>query len=42
MAAAIKLTVASRNTLDRHFRDLTERNHLEQHGRGRGVWYGVK
>ena len=42
MAAAIKLTGASRNTLKRHFRDLTERNHLEQHGRGRGVWYGVK
>jgi DeoR/GlpR family transcriptional regulator of sugar metabolism len=42
MMDAIKLTGASRNTLKQHFRDLTERNHLEQHGRGRGVWYGLK
>jgi Fic family protein len=42
MMDAIKLTGASRNTLKRHFRDLTERNHLEQHGSGRGVWYGLK
>jgi Fic family protein len=42
MAEAIKLTGASRNSLKQHFRDLTERNHLEQHGSGRGVWYGLK
>lgn len=42
MAEAIKLTGASRNTLKQHFRGLTERNHLEQHGSGRGVWYGLK
>lgn len=42
MMNAIKLTGASRNTLKQHFRGLTERNHLEQHGRGRGVWYGLK
>lgn len=42
MMDAIKLTGASRNTLKQHFRDLTERNHLEQHGSGRGVWYGLK
>lgn len=42
MKDAIKLTGASRNTLKQHFRDLTERNHLEQHGSGRGVWYGLK
>ncbi|MDY1446177.1 Fic family protein [Stenotrophomonas pavanii] len=42
MAEAIKLTGVSRNTLKQHFRDLTERNHLEQHGSGRGVWYGLK
>jgi len=42
MAEAIRLTGASRNTLKQHFRDLTERNHLEQHGSGRGVWYGLK
>lgn len=42
MAEAIKLTGASRNTLKQHFRDLIERQHLEQYGRGRGVWYGLK
>lgn len=39
---AIKLTGASRNTLKQHFRNLVERGHLEQHGMGRGVWYGLK
>lgn len=42
MAEAIKLTGASRNTLKQHFRALIARNHLEQHGGGRGVWYGPK
>lgn len=42
MAEAIKLTGASRNTLKQHLRDLVERKHLEQHGSGRGVWYGLK
>lgn len=42
MAAAIRLTGASRNTLKQHFRGLIEREHLEQHGSGRGVWYGLK
>lgn len=42
MAEAIRLTGASRNTLKQHFRDLIERKHLEQHGSGRGVWYGLK
>ena len=42
MMDAIKLTGSSRNTLKQHFRDLTERNHLELHGSGRGVWYGLK
>jgi Fic family protein len=42
MAQAIKLTGASRNTLKQHFRGLIEHNHLEQHGSGRGVWYGLK
>ena len=36
---AIKLTGASRNTLKQHFRNLVERQHLNQHGSGRGVWY---
>jgi len=42
MMDAIKLTGASRNTLKPHFRGLIERKHLEQHGSGRGVWYGLK
>ncbi len=42
MMDAIKLTGASRNTLKQHFRSLTERNHLERYGSGRGVWYGLK
>jgi len=42
MMHAIKLTGASRNPLKQHFRDLVERNYLEQRGSGRGVWYGLK
>ncbi|TAM04933.1 MAG: Fic family protein [Paraburkholderia sp.] len=42
MAEAIKLTGSNRNTLKQHFRDLIERGHLELHGSGRGVWYGLK
>jgi Fic family protein len=38
---AIKLTGASRNTLKQHFRALVERSMLDQHGSGRGVWYGL-
>lgn len=39
---AIKLTGTSRNTLKRHFRSLVDRGHLDQHGSGRGVWYGLR
>ncbi|OYT90078.1 MAG: AsnC family transcriptional regulator [Burkholderiales bacterium PBB3] len=39
---AIKLTGVSRNTLKQHFRNLVERGHLNQHGSGRGVWYGLR
>lgn len=39
---AIKLTGASRNTLKQHFRNLTERGSLNQHGSGRGVWYDLR
>ena len=42
MAEAIKLTGSNRNTLKPHFRNLIERAHLEQHGAGRGAWYGLK
>lgn len=39
---AIKLTGASRNTLKQHLRALVERGTLDQHGSGRGVWYGLR
>ena len=39
---AIKLTGSSRNTLKQHFRVLVEHGTLDQHGRGRGVWYGLR
>lgn len=39
---AITLTGASRNTLKQHFRNLTERGSLNQHGSGRGVWYDLQ
>ena len=42
MMDAIKVTGSSRNTLKQHFRHLTERNLLDKHGSGRGVWYGLK
>lgn len=39
---AINLTGVSRNTLKQHFRNLVDRGHLNQQGRGRGVWYELK
>lgn len=39
---AIKLTGVSRNTLKQHFRNLVEQGHLNQQGRGRGVWYELR
>ncbi len=39
---AIKLTGTSRNTLKQHFRALVESGTLNQHGRGRGVWYVLR
>ena len=35
----IKLTGTSRNTLKDHFRMLTDKKHLVQHGGGRTTWY---
>lgn len=37
---AVKLTGASRNTLEQHSRILVERGTLSQHGGGRGGWCG--
>lgn len=39
---AVKLTETSRNTLKQHFRTLVNNGTLDQHGRGRGVWYNLK
>jgi Fic family protein len=39
---SVRLTGASRNTLKQHFRALVERGYLNQHGRGRGVWYDLR
>jgi len=36
-----KATGASRNTVKDHIRSLTENDHLERHGAGRGTWYSL-
>lgn len=42
ISEVVRLTGANRNALKVHFRKLTQLNHLEQHGQGRGVWYSLK
>ena len=42
ISQAVKLTGANRNTLKQHFRSLVESGKLDQHGKGRGVWYGLR
>jgi len=42
MGEAISLTGTSRNTLKQHFRNLVKNQYLNQQGRGRGVWYGLR
>lgn len=41
VAEAATLTGTSRNTIKDHLRALTRAGHLEQHGAGRGAWYGI-
>lgn len=41
MGDALRLTGASRNTLKEHFRKLVHHATLNQHGKGRGVWYDL-
>lgn len=36
----VKLTGANRNTVKKHLATLVVTNHLAQHGRGKGTWYG--
>ena len=40
VAEAAKATGANRNTIKDHLKALTRAGHLEQHGAGRGAWYG--
>lgn len=42
MHETMVLTGANRSTLKMHFRKLVEKNQLERHGRGRGVWYRLR
>ena len=41
VADAVKVTGVSRNTIKDHLNALTRAGHLEQHGAGRGTWYGL-
>ena len=40
IAQVIQLTGANRNTIKKHLRSLVSANHLAQHGKGKGTWYG--
>jgi Fic family protein len=41
VAAVAKVTGANRNTIKDHLKALTKGGHIEQHGAGRGTWYGL-
>lgn len=41
VAEVHKVTGANRNTIKDHVKALTRAGHLEQHGAGRGTWYGA-
>jgi Fic family protein len=41
VAEAAKLTGANRNTIKDHLSALTDAQHLERHGKGRGTWYSI-
>lgn len=38
----VQITGANRNTLKKHLQALVAANHLSQHGKGKGTWYGRK
>ena len=40
IAEVVTFTGANRNTVKKHLRDLAAANHLMQHGKGKGTWYG--
>jgi Fic family protein len=41
VAEVTKVTGANRNTIKDHLKALTRAGHIEQHGAGRGTWYGL-
>jgi len=41
VSEAVKATGANRNTIKDHFKALARAGHLQQHGAGRGTWYGL-
>ena len=41
VSEAAKTTNANRNTIKDHLKALTRAGHLQQHGAGRGTWYGL-
>ena len=41
VAQIVRLTGANRNTIKDHLRKLTKAKQINQHGAGRGTWYGV-
>lgn len=41
VAETAKVTGANRNTIKDHLKALTKAGHIEQHGAGRGTWYGL-
>ena len=36
----VQITGANRNTVKKHLQSLVVANHLAQHGKGKGTWYG--
>ncbi len=41
VSEAATATSANRNTINDHLKALARAGHLEQHGAGRGTWYGL-
>ena len=41
VSEAAKITGANRNTIKDHLKALAKAGHIEQHGAGRGSWYGL-
>ena len=39
-AQIVTMTGANRNTVKKHLQALVQSNHLSQHGKGKGTWYG--